>query len=164
MTNSPTPAKGKRKRRSYTRIDPSAVMSDDRFTLVWPWLTTSAMKALTPHAEGRSFKDKSSATKRVRKTAGLVASTVIDPDHPWEHASHIYRFYKPTAEHIDYINMAQRMKGIVDGVIDAGLLPSDDDRHLSVGGPWELYIDRQTPRIEIVFTRTNPPEVQEVSA
>lgn len=134
-------------------VEPHAIM--DRYgwslTLVLPYPDTDTMNALNPHAGGNRHWKKSGATKAQRSLAeSLVAP--IAPESPWLRARATFRFFKPTDRTLDHQNMIQRLKGAIDGVVDAGLLKGDDDKHLETGSAHSA-IDPEHPRLEIVFDR-----------
>jgi len=119
------------------------------------------MKQLNPHAGGRGFKGKASATKNHRTTVATLVRLAWSGHEPLAHAKLRFVFYKPNAEHIDYLNMSQRMKAVIDGIADGGYIPGDDDRFLSISGDWELNIDRKHPRIELFLWRAEAPQIKE---
>jgi len=68
----------------------------------------------------------------------------------WKRASYTARFYFPDARRRDADNAIASIKSALDGVADAGLVVNDS-------GLWperpEFLIDKETPRLEITFTK-----------
>jgi len=69
-----------------------------------------------------------------------------------EHARIDYYVNKPTAGRSDAGNFYPTVKAIVDGLIDAKLLPDDNDNHLN--GPYPHQGDKGPYSITIVITPT----------
>ncbi|MBT0772320.1 hypothetical protein KIH74_25470 [Kineosporia sp. J2-2] len=78
--------------------------------------------------------------------AALQAGTVV----PMERARIVAQFRFPTGHRRDVGNLAPTVKAIMDGLVDAGLLPDDDDKHLT--GPDLRRVPEKGPteiRLEI---------------
>jgi len=79
--------------------------------------------------QGLHWRTRSKRTKTIRNAAALMARSMGVP--PLQRA-HIYGFYLPTdARRRDPANWAPSAKAAVDGLVDAGVLPDDDDKHLT---------------------------------
>lgn len=78
--------------------------------------------------QGLHHRVKSKRVRAIREAARLMARSGCIP--PLQRA-HIYGFYLPTdARRRDPANWAPSAKAAVDGLVDAGVLPDDDDKHL----------------------------------
>jgi len=134
-------------------VEPSASMDHFGwlFTLILSYPDPDTMQALNPHASGKHHWKKSKATKALRADVADLCRPHM-PDEPWKRARLHYRFFKPTDRVFDEENMGARLKGAVDGVVDAGLIPDDRDKHLESFSK-TTAIDRENPRIELVFQR-----------
>jgi len=139
------------KRRVIPYVDPFATLvAPDRFVVTWMWPTAEHNEKLTVHGNTNHW-DRQSIAKHWRGLAKIVCLEAGCPE--WGQAVVHYRFYKPDLRAIDQLNQAHRMKHVVDGVMDAGLLHNDSDKYLVVGGPMESRLDRERPRIELEFVR-----------
>lgn len=70
----------------------------------------------------------------------------------WEKATVKVIFYHKTIRRRDDVNHLAMLKSAYDGVVEAGLLPDDDSKHLRTEGA-EFKLDKEWPRVEMVFTR-----------
>lgn len=125
-----------------------AASSPGRIVVTVSWPSPDWMKALTPHAQGH-WRSKADPVKWLRREACAVCRSVW----PWpamEQARVVYRFHFPRNGTYDEINMAQRMKPVVDGIKDAGVIVDDNWSVLSTGAV-ESCKDSAYPRIEIVM-------------
>lgn len=121
-----------------------------RFVLTIGFLDALWMKALTPHAEGH-WRGKTKATGVLRHAAGLEAHKVRgDASGLFVPARLTYRFYYPSNIQRDEANMIQRMKPVIDGLVDAGVIIGDHWQVLSTAGVVSA-IDKANPRIEIII-------------
>lgn len=119
-----------------------------RIVVTVSWPSPEWMKALTPHAEGH-WRSKANPTKWLRAETASVCRSVW----PWpamDKASITYRFHFPRNGTYDEINMAQRMKPVIDGLQDAGVIVDDNWGVLSTNAV-ESCKDAANPRIEIVL-------------
>ena len=128
----------------------AALITDDRFLVTWHWPTPKDNRALPVHGNGNRYARKE-IVGRWRTLAKYICLEAGCPN--WGKAVVYYRFYKPSNRAIDQLNHAHRVKSVVDGVYDAGLLHDDSDKYLVVGGPMESHVDKESPRIEIDFVR-----------
>ena len=69
---------------------------------------------------------KASRTKRIRRLAFLLAQKLPAMDAANIHAAISY----PTARRADPANASPTVKAAIDGIVDAGVLPDDDHRHV----------------------------------
>ena len=91
------------------------------------------------------------ATKKQRRIAKEAAEDAIRGEH-WEKASVLAIFYHKTKRRRDALNSLASLKGAIDGIIDAGLLPDDNANYLRSEGA-EFAIDTEWPRVELIFTK-----------
>ena len=66
--------------------------------------------------------------------------------------------YPPLARRRDASNLAPTVKGLLDGIVDAGLLPDDNDRVI-VATTYQASADKGTTgvwRFELAFTEVTP--------
>lgn len=111
---------------------------------------------LSAHNKGH-WRSKATPVRQYRfqaKMATLEATGGIDqPTEPIENAAVVYRFFVPDNRRRDEANMVQMVKPAIDGVVDAGLIVDDCWQHLTIAGV-EVAIDRDRPRVELIFSRT----------
>lgn len=93
---------------------------------------------------------KARAAKRYRRLAQEAAEAI--GAGPWNHATVMATFYHKTKRRRDDVNHLAMLKAAYDGVVDGGLLVDDDVEHLQTVGA-VFQIDRQHPRVELLFTR-----------
>lgn len=63
-----------------------------------------------------------------------------------------FKFFMPTKRKFDYNNLSQ---GVQDVMVQRGILPDDDYAHIIPvfhGDMAGVYIDKERPRVEVVFT------------
>ena len=121
------------------------------YSYIMPYPDTETMEALSPHTNGRSNYKKVKVTKRLRAEAKQITEEVIG-DIRWDRCVVMYRFYKKDRGTLDESNMIQRCKSLIDGIVDSGIVPSDCNKHMTVG-PVHSGVDKINPRIEIVLQR-----------
>lgn len=128
----------------------NARLDGDTFTLTLGFPPAKIMAALTPHAKGH-WRGKAAATSSLRaRVAAAIHMTA--PRHAWDKAAITYRFFFPDNIRRDEANMVQRMKPVVDGLVDGGLIVGDHWQVLSTGAV-ESAVDKTNPRIEIVVRK-----------
>lgn len=120
-------------------------MRGGSFLLTMDFPSPAWMAALTPHAEGH-WRGKAKVTAALRRDAALAASDLRT--ETWLPASIVYRFYFPDRIRRDEANMVQRMKPVIDGLVDAGVIHGDHWMALSTEGIHSA-MDKDRPRIEI---------------
>jgi crossover junction endodeoxyribonuclease RusA len=116
-------------------------------------------KRLSPNkpvaSRGARF-GKANATKKQRTQAKKVCKVkmILAGIHAgdWQKATMTATFYHTTNRRRDGVNSLGMLKGAVDGVIDAGLLPDDDWLHLEQMPP-RFEVDKERPRVEMTFER-----------
>lgn len=91
------------------------------------------------------------AAKKQKRTARQAADDAAR-GMVWEKATVKAVFYHKTVRRRDDVNHLAMLKSAYDGVVEAGLLPDDDIRHLRTEGA-EFKIDKEWPRVELIFTR-----------
>jgi hypothetical protein len=122
----------------------------DRVVITIGDLPPEWMKGLTPHAEGH-WRGKQAATKMLRQ-AVWNHGRACWAHAPMELVSVTYRFIFRDNLQRDEANMVQRMKPVIDGAVDAGIIVGDHWQVLHTAGI-ECAVDRVNPRIEIVLDR-----------
>ena len=70
----------------------------------------------------------------------------------WKRATIKAVFFHKTNRRRDDVNHLAMLKPAYDGIIQAGLLPDDDSKHLQTIGA-EFHIDKKTPRVELILNR-----------
>lgn len=71
---------------------------------------------------------------KFRKLAKKIGSDIMDQDHwtPPSFTRITARQVSPVRRRRDPTGLAERLKGILDGLVDAGVLPDDDEDHISL--------------------------------
>jgi crossover junction endodeoxyribonuclease RusA len=89
----------------------------------------------------------------------VIAERTITPEEcttlvvaAWEKASVTPVFYFPNERRRDEDNAIASLKAAYDGIVDAGLLPDDDHKHMQRERP-EFKIDKRHPRVELTIER-----------
>lgn len=126
-----------------------SIDGDTRVTVTWHWPSPKDNKALPVHGNTNRWA-RQGIVKRWKTAARDMCLEAGVPN--WEQATVSFWFYRPNRRTIDQMNHTQRMKSVIDGVVLAGLLPNDNDRHLRVDGV-RSEIDKDNPRVEIEFVR-----------
>jgi hypothetical protein len=113
-----------------------------------------------PRALLISANDRLNWYEKARRTAWLrtLGRARILAAHPWPVTLTVTVTYPPLARRRDASNLAPTVKGLLDGIVDAGLLPDDNDRVIvattyqasagkGVTGVWrfELTFDEVAP-------------------
>jgi len=94
------------------------------------------------------------ATERYRKLARRAAEAEMVESGPWQKATVKAAFYHGVDRRRDDVNHNAMLKPAYDGVVDAGVLVDDDHKHLTTL-PAEFRIDRDCPRVELLFERVD---------
>lgn len=112
-------------------------------------------RILSPNCPIGSFRGRmmrAAAAKRQKRLAKASAEDAMRDAPGWARASYRAVFYCKTARRRDDVNHLAMLKAAVDGVVEAGLVPDDDREHLRVTGA-EFAIDKDWPRVEMIFTK-----------
>jgi len=99
---------------------------------------------------GRMRKAKLTAALRNRTRLAVLESGITSG--PWGLAKVTATFYHRDARRRDPDNYMAMLKGVYDGMRDAGLLVDDDAKHLIRGEP-TFAVDRRAPRVELIVMR-----------
>lgn len=91
------------------------------------------------------------AAKKQKKLAKESTEDAMRGER-WERASVRAVFYHKTKRRRDDVNALASLKSAYDGVVLAGLIPDDDREHLRTEGA-EFAIDKEWPRVELIFTK-----------
>ena len=78
----------------------------------------------------------------------------------WEAATIEYRFHFPDEIRRDQANAIQSQKPAIDGIVDSGLIPGDDWKHLHIVAV-SCSVDTKNPRTELVLRRATKAELAE---
>ena len=72
--------------------------------------------------------------KTYRTRAAALGRTLVE-DHGWEPAPFTTitaRHVSPVSRRRDPLGLAERLKGPSDGLVDAGAIPDDDEKHIQI--------------------------------
>lgn len=94
---------------------------------------------------------KAAASKRYRALACREAESQ-GVEVPWRRSTVQATFFHKTARRRDDVNHLASLKAAYDGVVDGGILEDDDSKHL-ITLPAVFQLDRDNPRVELLFTR-----------
>ena len=110
-------------------------------------------KSLSQNKPSSTFGGRMGKAREVKKYR-LSALKAIEQQgvSGWQKAELHASFYYKTKRRRDSLNSMGMLKGAIDGVIDAGLLPDDDSEHLIPLAP-SICLDTYAPRVELTFTR-----------
>ena len=89
-------------------------------------------KELSPNSRVH-YMVKAKAVKALRKEAGWLAKDAWGDRTPIMSARVSYHFYVRHHRHMDIDNLIASMKSSLDGLVDGGLIMSDDVEHLELG-------------------------------
>ncbi len=116
-------------------------------------------KVLQPNSTIASFggrMKKAAATKRYRRlTKEAVEESCIE-SAPWEFVAVEAIFFFKDSRRRDQDNAMGSLKAVYDGIVDSGLVPDDDYKHMRRGTP-EFSVDKKFPRVDLTITRILPP-------
>ncbi len=95
---------------------------------------------------------KAGAIKKYRRlTREAVEAEQIDTA-PWNKVIITSTFYFAQNRHRDSRNALGSLKSAYDGIVDSGLIPDDDHKHVQEGSP-VFEIDKKHPRVELTIER-----------
>jgi hypothetical protein len=89
---------------------------------------------LSGHAKGRNWRPIAALTKKARESARILAMSKARPATPLTKAKIGYWFMLKTNKRTDEANLIHRCKGLIDGIVDAGVLVDDCWQVLHIGG------------------------------
>jgi len=95
---------------------------------------------------------KASATKRYRRLAKEAAEAEGIDTAPWQKVRVSVTFFHKVNRKRDEDNAIGSLKAAYDGIIDSGLVPDDDSRHMRREIP-AFSIDKEFPRVMIIIER-----------
>ncbi len=123
----------------------------ESITIVLPLPTKVLQPNVAVATPGGRFA-KAAATKRYRKLAKeAVEAECIG--FTWQEVMVEVSFYYANKRRRDQDNAMGSLKAVYDGIIDAGLVPDDDYKHMKRAMP-EFLIDRACPRVMLTITRS----------
>lgn len=126
-------------------------MTEETVTIILP-LPHRCLSPNQPPASHGSRMRKAAETKRYRRLAKYTTIAEGVESGPWERATIQAHFVHKVDRRRDDVNSLQMLKPAYDGVVDAGLLVDDDSKHLTTL-PATFSIDKESPRVELTFTR-----------
>lgn len=111
-------------------------------------------RVLSPNCPIGSFRGRMmrAAAAKKQKEAARKSAEEAAYGMRWERASVRAVFYHKTVRRRDDVNALAMLKAAYDGVVLSGLLPDDDRSHLRTEGA-DFKIDKEWPRVELIFTR-----------
>ena len=137
-------------------VDPSGPkfhIAKDTVTLILP----PPHIALNAHQGGRWHKKMIFVSAlRFRAKETCKAATKLK----WPAATITYAFYFADRTARDEVNAMQSLKGAIDGIVDAGLIPDDDYKHLHLAGV-VCRTDPTNPRTELIFRKSTTDEIEQ---
>jgi Holliday junction resolvase RusA-like endonuclease len=71
---------------------------------------------------------------------------------PWAKVTAQATFYHATDRRRDGANFNAMLKGVFDGIVDAGIVADDDHKHWTTLPP-AFAQDKKNPRVEVTITR-----------
>ena len=95
---------------------------------------------------------KAAATKKYRRLACEAVEAERIETMPWNRVVVTAAFFYATNRRRDTDNAMGSLKSVYDGIIDSGLVPDDDNKHMRRGEP-EFNITFESPRVELTITR-----------
>jgi len=95
---------------------------------------------------------KATAIKRYRRLAKEAVEAEQVESMPWNHVIVSAAFFHTTDRRRDPDNSTGSLKSAYDGIVDSGLVPDDDNKHMRRGEP-SFNIDTEFPRVELTITR-----------
>jgi hypothetical protein len=109
--------------------------------------------ALSPNAAvgsiGGRF-EKAAATKRYRRLAREAVEAEKIESMPWNRVIVTAAFFHKADRRRDPDNATGSLKAAYDGIVDSGLVPDDDSKHMRRGEP-SFSIDKESPRVELTI-------------
>ena len=122
-------------------------------------LTIAVPKALIINANVKLFwAEKARRTAALRYRGDLMARSYARCKRYNRCALTVTVTYPPLARRRDASNLAPTVKGLLDGIVDAGLLPDDNDR-IIVATTYQASSDKGVQgvwRFELEFTEAKP--------
>lgn len=99
---------------------------------------------------------KAAAIKRYRRLAREAVEENDISSAPWKYVIVEAVFFFKTARRRDEDNAMGSLKAAYDGIVDSGLVPDDDYKHMRRGMP-KFYVDKKFPHVELTITRALSP-------
>ena len=95
---------------------------------------------------------KAAATKKYRRLAREAVEREQVETMPWPRVAVQVKFFYEVNRRRDPDNATGSLKAAYDGIVDSGLVPDDDSKHMRRGEP-EFNIDAESPRVELTIVR-----------
>lgn len=124
---------------------------DEMVVIVLP-LPNRCLSPNFPCASLRGRFMRAAAARKQRRMAKDAALSAADGER-WGAAEIKATFYHAKERRRDDVNALAMLKSAYDGIVDSGLIPDDDAKHLVTTGA-DFKIDKKHPRVEIVLRRT----------
>lgn len=110
-------------------------------------------RILSPNCPCGSRRGRIQRAVAARRYKSLAYDAAMAQDCPtWQMATVRALFYHTTQRRRDDVNHLAMLKPAYDGIVQAGLIPDDDRKHLETVG-CDFAIDKHCPRVELTFTR-----------
>lgn len=106
--------------------------------------------SMSGHARG-NWHSKAATTKRMRRDANVEALHITQGNVKYQKAVVSLAFYVGTNRRRDILNLANGCKPMIDGIVDAGIIPDDDWKVMRIGAI-TCELDREHPRVDITIT------------
>lgn len=134
-------------------------ITKNRFEIVVPWPSSR----LHSHNKG-NWRSRAAEVRRVRMMSATAARMAMDlvanqtdmqPRwQPMDAAILTIDFLAPDDRRRDVLNLCHSLKPVIDGVVDAGLIPDDSWETLSIGAPsYEVSTSQTGGYVVLKFTR-----------
>jgi len=112
-------------------------------------------KVLSPNAPSYTIGGryaKAAATKKYRRIAKEAVEAEQIDTAPWAKVLVEVTFFHKTNHRRDPDNSTGSIKAVYDGIVDSGLVPDDDKKHMRRQEP-DYLVDKESPRVELTITR-----------
>lgn len=112
-------------------------------------------KRLSPNCPVGSIGGRMAKAAVARKYRRLAKEAVLEEEietMPWNKVSVHTTFYHKVNRRRDTDNAIGSLKSAYDGIVDSGLVPDDDHKHMERTMP-EFLIDKASPRLEMTIKR-----------
>ena len=108
-----------------------------------------------PGSRGGRFA-RAAAVKKCRRLAREATEAERISSGPWDKTALEITFFHSQNRRRDTANYISSLKGYIDGVVDSGLIKDDCHECLIIAST-EFIIDKDFPRVELVFKRVDKP-------
>lgn len=105
---------------------------------------------MSGHAKGH-WRAKATPTKQMRRDAHVEALHQTQGQVKYAKATVSLAFFLGSNRRRDILNLANGCKPIIDGLVDAGLIPDDDWKVMKIGSI-TCELDKDAARVELTIT------------